>query len=153
MYSSNGNCYEICEDYFYFDESNNYKCIKECPDNYNKKINEKTKCINECKYDDTYRYEYNNICYQNCPRKSRFLYNFYCIDKLISNQTIYLQLIKNKVIKVVNIKELNNGNDLTFINQEVIYTISTTSNQKNNLLKNNVTSVNLGDCINKLKEK
>ena len=83
----------------------------------------------------------------------RFLYNFYCIDEFINNQTIYLELIKNKVINNANIEELNEGNDLTFNNQEVIYTISTTSNQNKNLLKNNVTSVNLGDCINKLKDK
>ena len=153
MYSSNGNCYEICNYFFYFDEFNHFNCVRECPEEFNKKINEKNKCINECKNDDIYKYEYNNICYKNCPNKSRFLYNFYCIDEFINNQTIYLELIKNKVINNANIEELNEGNDLTFNNQEVIYTISTTSNQNKNLLKNNVTSVNLGDCINKLKDK
>ena len=153
MYHSNGNCYEICNDFFYFDEFNRFRCESECPENFNKIINEKNKCINECKNDDTYRFEYNNICFENCPNESRHLYNYYCIDEIINNQDIYLKLIKNKVINKLSIEELNMNNDLTFINKEVIYEISTTSNKNNNFLKNNVTSVNLGDCINKLKDK
>ena len=151
MYSSNNNCYPICNDFFYFDESNIFHCITQCPEQFNKIINEKKKCINECKNDDTYRYEYNNICFQDCPTESRFLFNYYCIDEIITNQTTYLQLIKNKVIKVVNIEDLDN--DLNFMNRGVAYTVSTTSNQNRNLLMNNVTSVNFGDCINKLKDK
>ena len=89
MYSSNTNCYPICNNFFYFDESNIFHCITECPEQFNKIIIEKNKCINECKNDDTYRYEYNNICYQDCPTKSRFLFNNYCIDKIITNQTTY----------------------------------------------------------------
>ena len=154
MYNSNGNCYGICNGYFYFDEFNNYQCVDICPEKYNKKINEKNKCINECKYDDTYMYEYNSFCYKNCPNESCLLYNYYCIDKLINNQNIYFELIKNKVIKCLNIEELNEGNDLIFLNQEVIYTISTTtSNQKNNIIKKDISAVNLGNCINKLKDK
>ena len=83
--------------------------------------------------------------------ESRFLFNYYCIDKIINNQTTFLELIKNKVIKVVNIEELEN--DLIFTNNEVIYTVSSTSNQNRNLLMNNVSTVNLGDCIYKLKDK
>ena len=151
MYSSNGNCYPICNYFFYFDESNIFHCVQECPEQFNKIINEKKKCINECKNDDSYRFEYNNICFQDCPTESRFLFNYYCIDKIINNQTTFLELIKNKVIKVVNIEELEN--DLIFTNNEVIYTVSSTSNQNRNLLMNNVSTVNLGDCIYKLKDK
>ena len=151
MYSSNGNCYPKCNDFFYFDESNIFHCVTECPEQFNKIISEKNKCINECKNDDTYKYEYNNICFQDCPSESRFLFNYYCIDEIIINQTFYLELIKNKVIKVVNIEELDN--DLNFMNRGIAYTVSTTSNQNRNLLMNNVTTVNLGDCIIKLKYK
>ena len=151
MHSSNGNCYPICNDFFYFDESNIFHCVTGCPEQFNKIINEKKKCINECKNDDTYSYEYNNICFRDCPNESRFLFNYYCIDGIINNQTTYLELIKNKVIKVVSIEELDN--DLIFTNNEVVYTVSSTSNQNRNLLMNNVTSINFGDCINKLKDK
>ena len=151
MYSSNGNCYPKCNDFFYFDESNIFHCITECPEQFNKIITDKKKCINECQNDDTYKYEYNNICYQDCPTGSSFLFNYYCIDKIITNQTTYLELIKNKVIKVVNIEELDN--DLNFMNRGIAYTVSSTSNQNRNLLMSNVTTINFGDCINKLKDK
>ena len=39
MYSSNGNCYEICNYFFYFDEFNHFNCVRECPEQFNKKIN------------------------------------------------------------------------------------------------------------------
>ena len=153
MYISNGNCYEICNALFYFDEFSNFICVNECPEKFNKIIKEKNKCIDECKNDDIYKYEYNNTCYQACPSGSRFLFNYYCIDELINNQTFYLELIKNKVIKSINIDEFNADNDLIFINQEIAYTVSSTSKQNKNLLMKNVTSVNLGDCIYKLKDK
>jgi len=63
------NCYENCEHYYYFDDSNNYNCTEDfqCPVEYNKLITEKNKCINECKIDDTFKYEYNNQCFKYCP--------------------------------------------------------------------------------------
>ena len=38
MYHSNGNCYPICNDFFYFDEFNIFKCVSECPEKFNKII-------------------------------------------------------------------------------------------------------------------
>ena len=35
------NCYKICEDFYYFDESNEYHCTKTCQGKYNKAIIEK----------------------------------------------------------------------------------------------------------------
>ena len=63
------NCYEICDYYYYFNESNNYHCTQneECPTERNKLILEKNKCIDECKNDNIYKYEYENKCYDNCP--------------------------------------------------------------------------------------
>ena len=57
------NCYEICNYYHYFDESNKFYCVKTCPKKYNKLINKK-KCIDDCKKDDTFKYDFNNICYR-----------------------------------------------------------------------------------------
>ena len=143
----------LCNGFFYFDELNNYHCVNKCPENSNKIIYEKKNFINECQNDNLYKYEYNNACYQNCPSDSHFLFNLYCIYKIINNKNIFLELIKNKVINNINVEELFNKNDLTFKNQEVIYPITTKSNQNNNLLKNDITLVNLSDCIYKLKDK
>ena len=60
------NCYEICNDYYYFDESNEFHCSESCPEEY-KLIQEKKKCIDECKNDDIYNNEYDNHCYDDCP--------------------------------------------------------------------------------------
>ena len=63
------NCYENCQFYHYFDETNKFHCTenKTCPKNY-KLIEDKNKCIDNCRNDDTYKYEYNNksiISYTN----------------------------------------------------------------------------------------
>ena len=61
------NCYPICINYHYFDESNKFYCVESCPKQYKKIIEKKKKCINDCEKDDTYKYEYNNFCHEECP--------------------------------------------------------------------------------------
>ena len=63
------NCYEKCNNAYYFDNNNNFHCLynNTCPDDYNKLIIEKMKCVNNCETDDIYKYEYNNICYKELP--------------------------------------------------------------------------------------
>ena len=46
------NCYKKCENYYYFNESNDYICTENCSGIYNKLIPEKNKCINKCENDD-----------------------------------------------------------------------------------------------------
>ena len=48
------NCYNRCDYYFYFDESNEYHCTNEhkCPEQYNKLIKNDNKCVNNCTNDD-----------------------------------------------------------------------------------------------------
>ena len=62
-------CYEDCDYYYYFNESNEYFCTEtnKCPEKYNKLITEKMKCIDKCSNDDIYKFEYNNTCYESCP--------------------------------------------------------------------------------------
>ena len=69
---NNMNCYKICENYYYFDDSDNYMCTENeiCPDGYNKLIRDKNKCIDDCKNDDTFKYDYNNTCVEICPSET-----------------------------------------------------------------------------------
>ena len=94
------NCYQICNNFYYFDNQRNYHCINNtCPSQFSKKIVAKKRCIDNCINDNIYLYEYNNECYKECPKKTRdisnnykciFLncakyYNFnqtYCIDEI-----------------------------------------------------------------------
>ena len=79
------NCYEDCEYYYYFDESNKYHCteINECPNEYKLLIKEKNKCINNCQNDNDYKYEFNKKCYRNCPDET-LPNNYICEYKNLS---------------------------------------------------------------------
>ena len=61
------NCYEKCDNYYYFDNFSHYNCTKKFPDEY-KLIREKGKCIDDCSKDSLYKFEYNNICYSTFPK-------------------------------------------------------------------------------------
>ena len=67
------NCYEKCDLYYYFDDSNEFHCNQTCPQNYNKLIIAKNKCIDDCKRDEMFKYEYINTCYQKCPNGTYIL--------------------------------------------------------------------------------
>ena len=169
------NCYEICNYYHYFDESNKFYCVETCPKKYNKLIINKKKCIDDCKKDDTFKYDFNNICYRefsdssianDMTEKIREKLNEKVnpIKELILNKTKNTNIssfeTQEKILK--NILNLfDNGFNTTFIDEgeDVIitmdkysYTITSTENQKNNKNKNE-TTINMGECETKLKEK
>jgi len=58
--TDDNNCYEECnENYYYFDSLNKYHCTEECLNGY-KLIRENNKCIDNCSKDVEYHYEFNN---------------------------------------------------------------------------------------------
>ena len=153
----------------------NFNCVEDCSGQYNKLIINKSKCIDECKNDDIYKYEYNNNCYKDCPNNTiQCENNFTCIDKP-GNKNEYL----NKIIEEIVPDNINNSNkeiqdqvlekirdifnngfdttdidkgiDFTYNIKNINYTITTTLNEKNNEDKDK-SSINLGECENKLKE-
>ena len=168
------NCYEICDNYYYFDEISEYHCIEICPDKFSKLIPDKRKCIDFCFKDDIYLYEYNNTCYETCPNGTRIFYdnNYIC---LIDNVDSKIFRLKEYILKthnnatdleiqdelVKNIQQIfldgfdtNNidkGNDSFIIYNGVIYTITSNENQKSKKFRNE-TTINLGKCEKKLKE-
>jgi len=89
------NCYEKCDSYYYFDESDKFYCTETCPEKYKKVIEEKNRCIDDCKNDGVYKYEYDNICYEKCPNGTYILedkeYNL-CFDN--APKGYYLDLKK-----------------------------------------------------------
>ena len=62
-------------------------------------------------------------------------------------------MLKNEV----NLAELKEGHDVRMNDKDeddkLVYIITTTSNQKNNYKNNNVSTIDLGECEYKLKEK
>ena len=90
------NCYQKCENYYYFDKDNKYHCTinEECTSEYNKLIKEKRKCIDSCNNDDLYKYEFNNSCYIKCPNGTIF-----------HNETYKCELIPiSTILTTINIK-------------------------------------------------
>ena len=70
LYNNNmniSNCYEKCDNYYYFDENNIFHCTETCPEKYNKLIEEQNRCISNCENDNIYKYEYDNKCYISSP--------------------------------------------------------------------------------------
>ena len=118
------NCYEKCNNYYYFDESNKFFCTpdKKCPSNYNKLIENKNKCVDDCQKDNTYKYEYNNICYQNEHSE----------EIIIPDETTD---VKNQI-------KTEQPNDVDLIDEnpeeEVIHFINITINNENNDIGTNI---------------
>ena len=116
-----------------------YKCVYDIPKNY---------CLD--KTDNIYKECNNGICfYQNSndiiSSDKRKCYFSLTHDDL--NKDIY-----NIFINDINLTELEEGNDITFPIQNIYYSITTTSNQRNNIGKKNITYIDLGYCEKKLKE-
>ena len=116
------NCYENCQHYYYFNETNNYICTKNCSDTYDKLIIEKKKCIDKCQNDTFYKFEYNKICYKECPTGTIYIEEKdMCLDEKdiettlsIKESTInyYTSIINDDISSIIS----------TSINKEISYT-------------------------------
>ena len=148
-----------------------------CPEKYNKLIQNKSKCIDDCTKDDIYKYNYKNICFQECPSGTLTInetdYICYEINNDITTdinsdiitdlninidfKTTYIvkdqrdediEKYRSEFIKYFNITE--NKKDIIKKEEDVLFQMTTTENQKNNSNKN-VSTIDLGDCEQKLK--
>ena len=177
------NCYEKCNYYYYFNESNYHICTNknECPSEYNKLIPEKKKCIDDCKKDEAYIYKYNSTCLLQCPNWTMVNEtNKVCYDKeKINKETdgIYKSEINNDKsnifssdeIKLEEEKNINNYREL-IIKSDIIENITktkndlirkennityliTTSENQKNNKNNNISTINLGTCEKILRDK
>ena len=134
------NCRKDCP-YKMFYHENNYICteIDSCTENYSKLINGTNLCIDDCQKDDLYKIEYNNTC---------FLNNLAVKDKKISS--FFEDIVNHKYDDVIsNITQ----NKKDFVQQEndMIFQITTSENQKNNN-NSNISTIDLGDCEDRLKD-
>ena len=148
------NCYEKCDNYYYFDENNTFHCTDDniCPDNY-KLIEDKKKCIDNCKNDNIYKFEYDNKCYISCPNGT---YNNISNNKCQKVNEIKISSVVNPLssenIKITdniakderdediqnfrnNVYDYNiseSKEDKVEVKNGVIYQVTTSDNQKNN---------------------
>ena len=174
---NDSNCYEICTNYYYFDSLNEYHCTQkdECPKGY-KLIKEKNKCIDDCEKDDEYKYEYNNLCYQTtfkpkCNNDSLFInkitkeclnecnaidfFNNKCSLRDNNNKDIIIKQIRSDIESGLMSQELINlvdgdKNDFIIKENDILYQITSSNNQKNNDYKD-ISTILFGDCEDILK--
>ena len=143
-------CIDECKnDNIYINEFNNI-CYKTCPINTNPNNNI---CIEEI--DETIEIETQNLIL-NCSAEALFLTK--SCGSEVSNPTNKDQLISNIENDIMNRKIeglLNNitqtKQDLVVKEEDTIYQITTTENQNNNQY-NNMSTVKLGDCEDRLKD-
>ncbi len=159
------NCYETCDYYYYFDELNEFYCVETCPGEY-KIITDKNKCIDDCKKDDSNKYNFNNICYKDCPSGTFQNETDYICYEIKNLETTIINEINNQstnkiederdkeienfrgMISDFNVSE--NTEDIITTKDNVQYQMTTSDNQKNNTNKN-MSTIDLGDCEDKLK--
>ena len=160
-YAKEENCYEICDYYYYFNESNSYFCThnNSCPEKFSKLLIQKNKCIDDCINSNDYIYDYNNICYEKCPNEAFEFENIYfCFDltKYKNKNNITLNEADKKILfyqENIPIGTLNSliksvmedKRDFIEIIDGVYFQISTTENQKNNSNKN-LSTIFLNNC-------
>ena len=147
---------------------NKKKCIDDCKNDDTYKFEKNNICYKENPYDTiqittNFIYDWNKkteLIKEYNHNLSDFTIKIYTENILnsINNEIFVNNSIQEQILE--NIQELfhtgfnrtniDKGNDLIIINSKVSYTITTTSNQKNNE-NNNVSTINLGECENKLK--
>ena len=153
---------------------------EECPKEQNKLIKEKSKCINDCSKDDTYIYEDKNICVKFLPEKGiivicpinlPFEKNRECIEQCTAHEFLMEECklnnnanktaqddIAKKIkegIEGKNLEEILNNikedkNDYIIESSDIKYQLTTSDNQNKNEY-DNMTTILLGDCEERLK--
>ena len=129
------NCFDNCPLYHYFDIISNisYCTIDEnCPQNYSKLIIKKKECLEYCEKDSYYKKESEKICYNNIKNESEF------------------KDIKEYFMNEFHKKYKINKDDLENSFENILITITTIENQKENKEKNK-TSIDFTSCENELK--
>ena len=124
---SENNCYEKCQNYYFFNETNDYICTENCSGTFDKLIIEKNKCIDHCENDDIYKYEYNKICYEKCPKGTNFseIYGI-CIEEKYIDSTLtvingFSSIINNKITDNI-IETFKDKKFSTLLNEVILST-------------------------------
>ena len=139
------NCYQKCDNYYYFDDDNNYQCTSDlsCPSKY-PILNEETK---ECKVEDINYIE--NIIKdllnfeKNETKKGK--------EEEINNYNIILKKVESFFISGnYDLTNIDQGKDQIIEAEKVLITLTNIENQKNSI-DSNITSILLGDCETSLR--
>ena len=151
----NNSCIESCKNNGFNYEFNNI-CYYECPTGAYELECEGDDCIHSIKecFDITpegYYFDKTTNKYKKCLDLDKYFITIFMNNTNITNQEQVLNNIRKILLNESNKINLN-SNDCVLNYNNVSYTITSTKNQKNN--ENiNVSTINLGKCEDKIKEK
>ena len=113
---------------------------------------------------DINKYDYNNICFSTCPDGIYNLGDKICIENEQKNSESIDSNDKDNIINnIINeliagildpliLKDIENEQkDIIFTEKNITYQITTPYNQENNEYNNNISTINLGLCEDRLK--
>ena len=139
-------------------------CYEKCPEKTEISLEKKYFCEPICDEERPFKLidaqECADYCDINLITKEKCIINYKIVDEKDTTQKEIK--IQNKILETVeksftsdnyNTSNLDNGKNDVIKNKEMIITLTTVDNQKNeNKNNNNMTNINLGDCENILRE-
>ena len=150
------NCYKKCIYYYYFDENNNYHCTdnEKCPHEYPILIEDKKECIFEDIKSSINQIEdiklIENIIEDILNSETNKTKED--IEEEINNYNKILEKIEEIFTSDnYDLTNIEKGEDQVINADKIIFTFTTIENQKNNL-NNNMTTINIGDCEQLLRQ-
>ena len=150
-------CIDNCQNDHVYQYEFNHTCFQECPINIIKQ-SEENKFY--CKLKCPKKYPFEIVETQNCVDNCKILqrYSGKCIINYVSNDENNKEIeekevenIKKELTSGFNTSEIDKGTNIVIKQKDSIITITTTENQKNEK-SSNLSTINLGDCEQKLKD-
>ena len=146
-------CIDECSNDNVYKYEYHNKCYSECP--LRTKSNNYT-CLIECLEDLPYEIVKNHKCVKNCSisdmAKKLCILSNKNIEKNDEKLEEFLSNLRKMIISgELDISNVTNGEDIIIEENGISLTITTTENQKRNK-NNNMTTINLGKCEDKIKE-
>ena len=152
--NSKNNCTILCnlEDKSYFSDFG--ICSIDCRNEIINKYIYEDKCIAECPINRPYEYFSYYLCTQNCLSKDFFLKKCKRFRNTLDIKEEYIKQIENDIIKgllntMIEETIYEQNKDFVIQEEDIVYQLLST-NTKNTY--NNISSVNLLQCENKLKD-
>ena len=137
-------CYENCPDKISVQSKNKkFYCEAICPKEFPFEIISTQYCVDSCSIYESQ----NGLCKINYESKEQT--NSDKDNKEVENKAV--KNIQEEMTKSLDTTEIDKGESITIKLKDSTISISTTENQKNDMSKN-VSTIDLGECENKIKE-
>ena len=154
-------CLSNCKEYPYFLYEFQKKCYDSCPENISEISKERENyCEIKCPKEMPYELIENQKCVNNCTitqiNKKLCKINFISENKSEKNeaQEKMVEDIQGEITNGIDTSGIDSGEDIIIQEKDVTVTITKNDNQKNEISsKTNTTSIDLGECETKLKNK